>query len=283
MNISELSTTRDGFDFINVYSKGGTELGRDLSNFARFPFMHPKYGMFQSIEGLWFWLRSELVDYGWNEDDEANRTHLRELHGYEAKQWGSNLLKKVPKEAWNGFPEDTFREGIIDGTRVKLKSHHRLLKNFANSTLPLVHFYAYGKEGNEAIRHAGHQWLIEALEDIRKELHYDFAEGFVYRLKESSDTPREKWTVWVDKSDNRWHNKQVFEALIILCNRQVGKTVTDKAWEFFRAKIKEMEAMEDKHVDSFIQSHFFTKDTFKSIHDYSIVQHNGIVIRNFTE
>lgn len=281
MNISELKTSRDGFDFINIYSKGKTELGRDLSNFARFPFTHPKYGQFTSIEGLWYWLRTELLSYGWTEEQETERVHLRLVHGHDAKRLGKALLANVPETQWVDFPEETFCEGIIDGIRMKLRSHHRLLKAFANSTLPLVHYYTFGKEGNEVIRDGGHGWLIEALEGVRKELHYDFAEAFVYRLQESSDTPREKWTVWVDKSENRWVNTKLMAGMIGLCNRYAGKPATDKAWGTFRSTIKAMDAMDEKHIDSFILSHFIAKDTIKPVHDFTVLQHNGIAVKPF--
>jgi hypothetical protein len=112
--------------------------------------------------------------------------------------------------------------------------------------------------------------------------YHDYAEAFVYRLQEHIDTPRDKWTVWVDRSDNRWRNLKLASGLIDLCNRQAGKPITDKAWDFFREKIKSMDMMDEKFIDSFIQSHFFSKDTIKPIYDYMVVQHSGVVIRAFS-
>jgi hypothetical protein len=43
----------DGVDYINVYSRGNTNLGRLLSNFARTPFEF--LGVrFESVEGFWY-------------------------------------------------------------------------------------------------------------------------------------------------------------------------------------------------------------------------------------
>ena len=39
----------DGIEHINIYSKGKTELGRLLTNFAQTPFIHPEYGRFESV------------------------------------------------------------------------------------------------------------------------------------------------------------------------------------------------------------------------------------------
>ncbi len=68
----------DGITHINIYSKGKTELGRLMSNFALSPFSVPQHGEFKSIEGYWYWLST---------GDES----LRDLYGYEAKKAGRKL------------------------------------------------------------------------------------------------------------------------------------------------------------------------------------------------
>src|SRR5882724_14111 len=74
----------DGIDHINIYSKGATELGRALSNFAHSP-VKLKDGNFASLEGYWYWLLS-------NKDAKAEI--LRKLYGWEAKKAGREL--KIP-------------------------------------------------------------------------------------------------------------------------------------------------------------------------------------------
>ena len=44
----------DGMTHINVYSKGKTEIGRWLSNFAYSPIDLGNEGYFSSIEGYWY-------------------------------------------------------------------------------------------------------------------------------------------------------------------------------------------------------------------------------------
>lgn len=49
----DISPDNDGILFINAASKGKTKLGKALSNFAHYPFNHPKHGHFESMEGYW--------------------------------------------------------------------------------------------------------------------------------------------------------------------------------------------------------------------------------------
>ena len=51
----------DGIDHINVYSRGKTALGRQLSNFASTPFKHPTDGDFLTVEGWWYWTMTGLI------------------------------------------------------------------------------------------------------------------------------------------------------------------------------------------------------------------------------
>ena len=73
----KLDPKEDGVSHINVWSRGTTDLGRDLSNFAHTPFVHPRYGPFQSVEGFWYWLSTGQKEI-----------KLRHLWGYLAKEEG---------------------------------------------------------------------------------------------------------------------------------------------------------------------------------------------------
>ena len=69
-----LNVANDGVKFINVYSQAKTQLGRDLSNFAR-TFCSQKYGKFQSIEGCYYYfLTGRMFE------------NLRNLSGSQAKR-----------------------------------------------------------------------------------------------------------------------------------------------------------------------------------------------------
>jgi len=138
----------DGVDHINVYSRGNTELGRWLSNFARAPFIHPLYGVFESIEGFWYWL-------GTGKSVEA----LRGTHGLAAKRLGKQYLK---------VPCDNFEEEIRQAITYKLEQHPQYLKMLRESSLPLAHYYYYGEPENcKIITMPQFDWIIEHLEHQR--------------------------------------------------------------------------------------------------------------------
>lgn len=75
--MSKINPDEDGITHINVYSKGKTELGQLLSNFAYTPFVHSEYGKFNSIEAFWYYYFT-----GCKHDD------LKLLYGYKAKEKG---------------------------------------------------------------------------------------------------------------------------------------------------------------------------------------------------
>lgn len=134
----------DGVDFINIYSKGDTKLGRFLSNWSR-THMELSIGHFNSIEGLIFYLGSF--------DDS-----LRSLYGYEAKKKGETCDKGVR------LPEDIFRRIIVEGMKSKiLESEY--LEEFKESTLPFVHYYEYS---GRRIVPTKWLWQIEAWEQLRE-------------------------------------------------------------------------------------------------------------------
>jgi hypothetical protein len=142
----------DGVDHINVYSKGHTQLGRWLSNFANSPIHIEHQGEFSSIEGYWYWLGTH--------DD-----RLRTLDGYAAKKLGKSL------ERVHILTQSHFEQLIKTAIDIKLKSDRDKLKEFAYSQLPFAHYYEYGKaKGNPKKVDAGFDWIIQHLEMRRKQL-----------------------------------------------------------------------------------------------------------------
>lgn len=128
----------DGIDFINIYSKGQTEIGRALSNFYTCPFNHPKYGQFNTIEGLWFYILS-------------GNERLRFLEGYECKMVGKTLEN-------SDYPE-TFIEDITTGLDLKFINSGYIRNYFANNKpLPLKHFYV---KNGQIISLERHNWLVD--------------------------------------------------------------------------------------------------------------------------
>lgn len=134
----------DGIDHINIYSKGRTEIGRWMSNFAFTPITIPEHGKFFSIEGYWYWLGS---------GDER----LRKLTGFAAKSLGRDLRGRKT------LPEDEFRALISAAIRIKAEGNVRLLSELRASTLPLTHYYTF----SGIVKDAGFLWIVQLWDDIR--------------------------------------------------------------------------------------------------------------------
>lgn len=118
-----LAPEDDGKTHINIYSKGKTRLGRDLSNFAHTPFTHKEHGAFASVEGYWYWLTRQ---------DER----LRHAHGFEAKQLGQSLPEV---KRWHS---EKFQSLIVEALEAKLAKHPAISSELSKTSLPLTHYYA---------------------------------------------------------------------------------------------------------------------------------------------
>jgi hypothetical protein len=140
-----MNPTDDGVTHINVYSRGRTELGRALSNFAHTPFEHPEDGHFESVEGYWYWLSTR---------DER----LRNLWGWEAKSVGRQLGGSDYRD------EPEFRRKVCLALDVKIDSHPDLHRMLVESTLPLAHYYEY-----DGVIHTPKKgrWVIDHLTQLR--------------------------------------------------------------------------------------------------------------------
>lgn len=140
---------RDGIDHINIYSNALSQMGRDLSNFAHTPFVHPTLGRFASVEGLWYWLSRQ---------DER----LRDMSGFEAKRLGRSL------EVVRDYPSHVFRRLIADALTAKLQQHPEIFQALVKTTLPLTHYYVKPFSGvDTAIKAKDSEWLIAHFEDLR--------------------------------------------------------------------------------------------------------------------
>lgn len=149
---TDLVPSKDGINHINVYSKGETKLGRQLSNFAFSPFNHPEDGQFNSVEGYWYWL-------GCKQD------RLRKVWGYAAKRLG----REYGAPDWQSDAE--FKRKIRLAIRSKIAQNPALKKQLQASSLPLTHYYYYGNMNNcKVITVSDGQWIIDELELVRSEL-----------------------------------------------------------------------------------------------------------------
>lgn len=114
----------DGIHHINIYSKGKTEVGRWLTNFAYYP-IQTENVWFNSIEGYWYWLTT-LND------------NLREQHGFSAKKLGKES-DKIQE-----LSDKVFKDKICKAIDLKLKTNPKWITEKAN--LPLKHYYDYGEK-----------------------------------------------------------------------------------------------------------------------------------------
>lgn len=143
----------DGITHINVYSKGRTALGLFLSNFSEFIIDTEEDGIFNSVEGYWYWLS---VDPQLGE----KRERLRKVYGWDAKKLGRELRSEDPDD-W----DIEFQNKIKKAIKYKIL-HSSFIEQFKNSTLPFVHYYVFG----DKIHLGSGEWIMNYLELLRVEL-----------------------------------------------------------------------------------------------------------------
>lgn len=146
----------DGVTHINVYSKGKTELGRLLSNFAHTPFEHYKHGHFSSIEAYWYWLSTGMT-----------HDELRGLYGFDAKKLGL-ALRTAAGDVERPLVKD-FNAMIKQAILIKIESTPKLRELLHYSELPLTHYYVWGKGEDYKITYPiQHNFLYEYMEVVRR-------------------------------------------------------------------------------------------------------------------
>lgn len=149
----------DGVTHINVWSKGKTELGRLLSNFAHTPFKHPEYGHFSSVEAFWYWLSLG-----------GTNNELRTLYGYQSKQAGRLIREEILKHSKLPFVED-FEAKIKSAILCKILQNESLKELLKNSTLPFSHYYVWGEPSNYKQTYPDeYAWIHEYIGDVREYL-----------------------------------------------------------------------------------------------------------------
>lgn len=149
---------KDGIDHLNVYSKGKTQLGRDLSNFAHLAIEHPDHGFFASMEAYWYWISTGMM-----------HDSLRRLYSASAKTAGQMLapVKLDPEK---------FQALICDGLKLKIMQNRKLRDELKKSHLPLRHYFVYGNGQGQVIREKGtHRYQIDCIEAVRLALQRNHA------------------------------------------------------------------------------------------------------------
>lgn len=112
----------DGKDFINVYSRGDTTLGRILSNFALTPFTYLGK-TYNSVEGFWYTTTT----------------------GKDFSNLSGVLAKIKGRQAPHKFVHPT-EKVLLQVYRSKLRDNPYISKWLLENELPFAHFYVmYGK------------------------------------------------------------------------------------------------------------------------------------------
>lgn len=148
----------DGIDHINVYSRGRTEIGRMLSNFYRSPFTHPKHGRFESIEGYWYWLSTGM-----------QFDALRQIYGFHAKKVGREYRSKAERGTVRRDPL-SFERNIKKAMLCKIEQNPDIARRLKENTLPLEHYYLYGKDEDVVRIPEKTRWVIDYLEALGRYL-----------------------------------------------------------------------------------------------------------------
>lgn len=138
----------DGVSHCNVWTKGKTLLGRQLSNLANIPMLHPEYGRFACLEGFWFWLATG-----------KEHNVLRGLSGFEARKTGKDLARVD-----NPDFQKEFKEGMYWRLAQNPDLSDLLRRVVGYDQLELKHYYVYGNEpGNQKVVDVTerHQWQMD--------------------------------------------------------------------------------------------------------------------------
>jgi len=142
----------DGVTHVNVYNRGRTALGRDLSNFAPLGFALPDHGSFASVEGYWYWLTVPK--------DSPLRDRLRTLSGFTAKKLGRDLRGRD----WD--LNDAFRANIVRALNAKLDAHPELVTGIRATTLPFWHYYVFGDTVHDLSMES--KWMLDVFDQRRR-------------------------------------------------------------------------------------------------------------------
>lgn len=146
----------DGEDHINVWDDAETQLGKLLAHSAAVSFVHPHFGKFASVKGLWFYLQSSTGNVAFK------------------SLTGTKLDKLKKQEAENGRLSRSvihFQALIIEATQLKVEQNQNIEELLRDSDLPFdCYFYYIDRETRmkgERTRLGFAPWLLRGMEEIR--------------------------------------------------------------------------------------------------------------------
>lgn len=140
----------DGVDHINISYSAATELGKFLSTRFRTPFIHPTFGEFESVEGLWQYLTREI--------DEETTQAVRSFYGNRNARHMSKLAKRNV---------DNFKDIIFEVMANKIYTNSSFAKMLAENELPLLMYYVDTKGARVNVPFAN--WYIKQINQIKEQ------------------------------------------------------------------------------------------------------------------
>lgn len=141
----------DGVTHINADNRGRTRLGQLMSPLAQTPILHPEFGPFHSMEGLWAYIRSEEAD-----------DQLRYSYGM--------LSRHLNRKAKTRFVPN-FRELILDALVMKIEQNRELMELVIRNDLPYESYFIHqGVESGSTLKinTKSSSWLVPTMEEAAR-------------------------------------------------------------------------------------------------------------------
>lgn len=144
------SVGADGTDHINIAEHAKTALGRFLDINSHTPIEHPELGLFQSVGGLWFFIKV----------DDDQRDDFRYTYG---------RVCRIKSKGRKFRQVDGFSTIIADATWIKILSNPEKAKELMESDLPFKNYFLYGSLNT--VRHTPESlWYCDVVDECRRTL-----------------------------------------------------------------------------------------------------------------
>lgn len=163
LKIDKELPSREGKDHINMYSKSNNDLGKWLSNMSHSVKIPTKYGIFDTLEGYWFYLKVKLSGVELKEEQLVALEKLKTDTGHNARINGTELVGKGKLD----IDFDLFKKEFRIALSMKASINPDFIRKLAACKLPLVHYYYYGNEDNAKVMMHKETWISEHWDNLR--------------------------------------------------------------------------------------------------------------------
>lgn len=157
-----INSSKDGINFINIYSNGNTLLGRQLTNMFSYTFSYGNI-TFNSVEQAWHYYKFL------NKKPKVAEEILLAKNPYDCKKLAKIHNSSDISEYVQSVEFKVIIENLI---RKRLSTDQNLQVLLRNSTLPFEHYYVYN--GTISDQSKKYSWLIDIFNTIRLELQFKY-------------------------------------------------------------------------------------------------------------